>query len=280
MRDIKKYVQDNYEFDKDEINDHLLYKRFMRIYDKLKITVGYDEYEKMLDFYTDDEMGSCYYLMTFICMLDKDKRLLNASLSVIDDIVRTIYNFGLNISNYKKYLDIVLDPRVLMKITQLHDEKRKLNVDPMHVLMFGLEEIEPDGLKEENINIIINYYEKKLEKPLEKKHLWFDENDDFDKIAAIVLDKMHELNEFTRDFSGYNVFSESECSRVEFISKLKYLDLDRQKEILAFFHQIDDEPKGIKEKCSIIISTAQSYYRSFGNDKVIYVDFSEKHRNR
>ena len=139
MRDIKKYVQDNYEFDKDEINDHLLYKRFMRIYDKLKITVGYDEYEKMLDFYTDDEMGSCYYLMTFICMLDKDKRLLNASLSVIDDIVRAIYNFGLNISNYKKYLDIVLDPRVLMKITQLHDEKRKLNVDPMHVLMFGLE---------------------------------------------------------------------------------------------------------------------------------------------
>ena len=280
MRDIKKYVQDNYEFDKDEINDHLLYKRFMRVYDKLKITVGYDEYEKMLDFYTDDEMGSCYYLMTFICMLDKDKRLLNASLSVIDDIVRAIYNFGLNISNYKKYLDIVLDPRVLMKITQLHDEKRKLNVDSMHVLMFGLEEIEPDGLKEENINIIINYYEKKLEKPLEKKHLWFDENDDFDKIAAIVLDKMHELNEFTRDFSDYNVFSESECSRVEFISKLKYLDLDRQKEILAFFHQIDEEPKGIKEKCLIIISTAQSYYRSFGNDKVIYADFSKKHRNR
>ena len=102
----------------------------------------------------------------------------------------------------------------------------------------------------------------------------------FDKIAAIVLDKMHELNEFTRDFSDYNVFSESECSRVEFISKLKYLDLDRQKEILAFFHQIDEEPKGIKEKCLIIISTAQSYYRSFGNDKVIYVDFSEKHRNR
>ncbi len=27
MRDIKKYVQDNYEFDKDEINDHLLYKK-------------------------------------------------------------------------------------------------------------------------------------------------------------------------------------------------------------------------------------------------------------
>ncbi len=77
----------------------------------------------------------------------------------------------------------------------------------MHVLMFGLEEIEPDGLKEENINIIINYYEKKLEKPLEKKHLWFDENDDFDKISAIVLDKMHELNEFTRDFFLIIMFS-------------------------------------------------------------------------
>ncbi len=40
-------------------------------------------------------------------MLDKDKRLLNASLSVIDDIVRAIYNFGLNISNYKKNIWIL-----------------------------------------------------------------------------------------------------------------------------------------------------------------------------
>lgn len=280
MRDIKKYVQDNYEFDKDEVNDHILYKRFMRIYDKLKITVGYDEYEKMLDYYTDDEMGSCYYLIVFVCILDKDKRLLNANFSVINDIVGAIYNFGLDITNYKKYLDIILDPRVLDLITQLHDKKRELNADPMRTLLVGLEKIDSDDLKEENVKEMIDYYENKLHNTEEVTPLWFDGIDDFDKIAAIVLDKMYVLNEFTRDFGDYNVFSEKECSQTEFISKLKYLDLDRQKEILAFFHQIDGEHKGMREKCSTIISTAQSYYRAFGNDKIIYVDFSEKQRNR
>ncbi len=280
MRDIKKYVQDNYEFDKDEVNDHILYERFMRIYDKLKITVGYDEYEKMLDYYTDDEMGSCCYLMAFVCILDKDKRLLNASLSVIDDIVRAIYDFGLDITNYKRYLDIILDSRVLSKITELHDNKRRLNVDPMHILLAALEKIDVSNSRDDNVTEILDYYNDILSSPEEIKPLWFKDIDDFDKIAAIVSKKMYELNEFTRDFSGFNAFSEKECSQTEFISKLKYLDLDRQKEMLDFFHQIDCEDRGMKEKCTIIISTAQSYCRSFGNDKIIYVDFSEKQRNR
>ena len=280
MRDIKKYVQDNYEFDKDEVNDQVLHKRFMRIYDKLNITVSYDKYEKMLDYYTDDEMGSCYYLMAFVCMLDKDKRLLNASLSVIDDIVRAIYNFDLDITNYKKYLEIILDSRVLSKITDLHDNKRELKVDPMHILLTALEKIDISNSRDNNVTEILDYYNNILSSPEEIKPLWFKGVDDFDKIASIVLDKMYELNEFTRDFSDYNAFSETECSQTEFISKLKYLDLDRQKEILAFFHQIDGEDRGMKEKCAMIISTAQSYYRSFGNDKIIYVDFSEKQRNR
>lgn len=280
MKNIKKYVTDNFEYDKADVNDQMLYKRFMRVFTKIKITVGYDEYEKMLDYYTDDKMGSCYCLMTFICALDSDKRLLNASLSVIDDIVRAIYNSGLNITSYKKYLDIILDPRVLDSITQLHNNKRKLNVNPTRALRFGLEAIDPENNKENNVTEMLEYYEDILSRPVDKKPLWFDGIDDFDKIASIVLDKMNQINDFTREVVEYDAFSEKEFSQTEFISKLKYLDMDRQKEILAFFHQVDGESRGIKEKCSIIISTAQSYYRSFGNEKVIYVDFSEKQRNR
>lgn len=280
MKDIKKYVMSNYEFDKAEVNDQMLYKRFMRVFSKIKITVGYDQYEKMLDYYTDEQMGSCYYLMTFICALDSDKRLLNASLSVIDDIVRAIYNYGLNITSYKKYLDIILDLRILNLITQLHNNKRSLNVDPMHTLLTGLDVIDPIKTKEENINELVEYYEEILSSPAEKKPLWFNGTDDFDEIASIVLDKMNQLNDFTREVVEYAAFSKKEFAQVDFISKLKYLDLDRQKEILTFFHQVDEEPKGMREKCSIIISTAQSYYRAFGNEQIIYINFLEKQRNR
>ena len=276
MKDIKKYVLDNYEYDASEPEVHALYRRFMRIVDKINVKFAYDKFSKMLDYYTDPEMGSCYYLMMFICLLDEDKRILNANLSVIDDIVRGIYNASVTITNYKKCLDIILDARVLNYLNKAHENKRELKIQPMNILINIIEDIDFLDSKEENINKICEYYQEVLESKKDDDNTWFKGIDDFDRLSSIVKEKMQSFNELSQTFGGFDVYSEEEINQVSYISKLKYMDLERQGEILRFYHEYDEENKPLREKCDTIVSTAKSYYQNFGNDKIIYADFSRK----
>lgn len=71
MEKAKQFVNDNYGFDKDDLNLHILYKKFNRIIDHLKINKNEDKFNKIIKTYKDND--NWCYIMSFVCLVAANK---------------------------------------------------------------------------------------------------------------------------------------------------------------------------------------------------------------
>ena len=90
VKKIKKFVQERYKFDRDDLNLHILYKKFNTIIDHLQIDRNKEKFNKIIKSYIDND--NWYYIMSFVCLVAANKQILNQDEEIIYDIVTAVLN--------------------------------------------------------------------------------------------------------------------------------------------------------------------------------------------
>lgn len=276
VKKIKKFVQERYKFDRDDLNLHILYKKFNTIIDHLKIDRNKEKFNKIIKSYIDND--NWYYIMSFVCLVAANKQILNQDEEIIYDIVTAVFETNLSITKYRFFSNILLSNIINDWLREMHQSDVS-KVSPEFALEEIIENYNMTKSVDRNLDDIAKYLEEfKNSKGKETSHLLFNGINSFDEMYAILENKMEEFNEFTMTYGSVQTFSDSTMNDCKYIKKLKYMSLENQEKALEILHKLDEDDEDIPiiEKYNSIINAARILFNIYGQNKVISIDFSKK----
>lgn len=276
VKKIKKFVQERYKFDRDDLNLHILYKKFNTIIDHLKIDRNKEKFNKIIKSYIDND--NWYYIMSFVCLVAANKQILNQDEEIIYDIVTAVFETNLSITKYRFFSNILLSNIINDWLREMHQSDVS-KVSPEFALEEIIENYNMTKSIGRNLDDIAKYLEEfKNSKDKETSHLLFNGINSFDEMYAILENKMEEFNEFTMTYGSVQAFSDSTMNDCKYIKKLKYMSLENQEKALEILHKLDEDDEDIPiiEKYNSIINAARILFNIYGQNKVISIDFSKK----
>ena len=276
VRKIKKFVQERYKFDRDDLNLHILYKKFNTIIDHLQIDRNKEKFNKIIKSYIDND--NWYYIMSFVCLVAANKQILNQDEEIIYDIVTAVFETNLSITKYRFFSNILLSNIINDWLHEMHQSDVS-KVSPEFALEEIIENYNMTKSVDRNLDDIAKYLEEfKNSKGKETSHLLFNGINSFDEMYAILENKMEEFNEFTMTYGSVQTFSDSTMNDCKYIKKLKYMSLENQEKALEILHKLDEDDEDIPiiEKYNSIINAAKILFNIYGQNKVISIDFSKK----
>lgn len=276
VRKIKKFVQERYKFDRDDLNLHILYKKFNTIIDHLQIDRNKEKFNKIIKSYIDND--NWYYIMSFVCLVAANKQILNQDEEIIYDIVTAVFETNLSITKYRFFSNILLSNIINDWLHEMHQSDVS-KVSPEFALEEIIENYNMTKSVDRNLDDIAKYLEEfKNSKGKETSHLLFNGINSFDEMYAILENKMEEFNEFTMTYGSVQTFSDSTMNDCKYIKKLKYMSLENQEKALEILHKLDEDDEDIPiiEKYNSIINAARILFNIYGQNKVISIDFSKK----
>lgn len=276
VKKIKKFVQERYKFDRDDLNLHILYKKFNTIIDHLQIDRNKEKFNKIIKSYIDND--NWYYIMSFVCLVAANKQILNQDEEIIYDIVTAVFETNLSITKYRFFSNILLSNIINDWLREMHQSDVS-KVSPEFALEEIIENYNMTKSVDRNLDDIAKYLEEfKNSKGKETSHLLFNGINSFDEMYAILENKMEEFNEFTMTYGSVQAFSDSTMTDCKYIKKLKYMSLENQEKALGILHKLDEDDEDIPiiEKYNSIINAARILSNIYGQNKVISIDFSKK----
>lgn len=276
VKKIKKFVQERYKFDRDDLNLHILYKKFNTIIDHLQIDRNKEKFNKIIKSYIDND--NWYYIMSFVCLVAANKQILNQDEEIIYDIVTAVFETNLSITKYRFFSSILLSNIIIDWLHEMHQSDVS-KVSPEFALEEIIENYNMTKSISRNLDDIAKYLEEfKNSKDKETSHLLFNGINSFDEMYAILENKMEEFNEFTMTYGSVQAFSDLTMNDCKYIKKLKYMSLENQEKALEILHKLDEDDEGIPiiEKYNSIINAARILFNIYGQNKVISIDFSKK----
>ena len=276
MKKIKKFVQERYMFDRDDLNLHILYTKFNTIIDHLKIDRNKEKFNKIIKSYIDND--NWYYIMSFVCLVAANKQILNQDEEIIYDIVTAVFETNLSITKYRFFSSILLSNIIIDWLHEMHQSDVRKS-SPEFALEEIIENYNMTKSVDRNLDDIAKYLEEfKNSKDKETSHLLFNGINSFDEMYSILENKMEEFNEFTMTYGSVQAFSDSILNDCKYIKKLKYMSLENQEKALEILHKLDEDDEGIPiiEKYNSIINAARILSNIYGQNKVISIDFSKK----
>ncbi len=276
MEEIKIFVKDRYTFDRDDINLHILYTKFNKIIDHIKIYENEDKFNKIIKTYMDND--NWCYIMSFVCLVAANKQILAQNEEIIYDIVTAIFETNLSITKYRFFSNVLLNSLIIDYLQETHKNNCK-KLSPEFVLEEIIENYDSTKSIDRNLDDIAAYLnEVKSSKDIDDARILFKETDSFDEMAFILSNKMKEFNEFTLTYGSVEAFSDSIINDCKYIKKLKYMSLENQEKALEILHNLDEEDENVSliEKYNSIVNAAKIFYDIYGKDKVISVDFAKK----
>lgn len=276
VKKIKKFVQERYKFDRDDLNLHILYKKFNTIIDHLQIDRNKEKFNKIIKSYIDND--NWYYIMSFVCLVAANKQILNQDEEIIYDIVTAVFETNLSITKYRFFSNILLSNIINDWLHEMHQSDVS-KVSPEFALEEIIENYNMTKSVDRNLDDIAKYLEEfKNSKGKETSHLLFNGINSFDEMYAILENKMEEFNEFTMTYGSVQTFSDSTMNDCKYIKKLKYMSLENQEKALEILHKLDEDDEDIPiiEKYNSIINAARILFNIYGQNKVISIDFSKK----
>lgn len=276
VKKIKKFVQERYKFDRDDLNLHILYKKFNTIIDHLQIDRNKEKFNKIIKSYIDND--NWYYIMSFVCLVAANKQILNQDEEIIYDIVTAVFETNLSITKYRFFSNILLSNIINDWLREMHQSDVS-KVSPEFALEEIIENYNMTKSVDRNLDDIAKYLEEfKNSKDKETSHLLFNGINSFDEMYAILENKMEEFNEFTMTYGSVQAFSDLTMNDCKYIKKLKYMSLENQEKALEILHKLDEDDEDIPiiEKYNSIINAARILFNIYGQNKVISIDFSKK----
>ena len=217
VRKIKKFVQERYKFDRDDLNLHILYKKFNTIIDHLQIDRNKEKFNKIIKSYIDND--NWYYIMSFVCLVAANKQILNQDEEIIYDIVTAVFETNLSITKYRFFSNILLSNIINDWLHEMHQSDVS-KVSPEFALEEIIENYNMTKSVDRNLDDIAKYLEEfKNSKGKETSHLLFNGINSFDEMYAILENKMEEFNEFTMTYGSVQTFSDSTMNDCKYIKK-------------------------------------------------------------
>lgn len=276
MEEIKIFVKNRYTFDRDDINLHILYTKFNKIIDHIKIDNN-DKFNKIIKTYMDND--NWCYIMSFVCLVAANKQILAQNEEIIYDIVTAIFETNLSITKYRFFSNVLLNSLIIDYLQETHKNDCK-KLSPEFVLEEIIENYDTTKSIDRNLDDITAYLNevKSSKDIIDDGRLLFKGIDSFDEMSFILSNKMKEFNEFTLTYGSVEVFSDSIIKDCEYIKKLKYMSLENQEKALDVLHNQDENKENIPliERYNSIVNAARIFYNIYGEEKVISVDFAKK----
>lgn len=277
MEKVKQFVNDNYEFDKDDLNLHILYKKFNRIVDHLKINKNKKVFDRIINRFISD--NNWCYIMCFICLVAANEKLLNQDEKIIIDIVEAVFESELSVTKYRFFSNLLLSNTITDWLHKVHDDNN-IRYVPRFVLETIISDYDITKSLDRNLFDIGSYLDELLsdEQNIDENKYLFKNVNSFDEMASILENRMKEFNEFTMNYGAIASFRDETISDCKYIRKLKHLSFEKQEKALSLLHKLDEEDDnlGFIDRCNSIINAARILYQAYGEEKIINVDFAKK----
>lgn len=276
MKEIKEFVNNNIIFEDDDLGLLTLHTKFNSIIDHLKINKNRSVFDSIVKKYI--EGNNWYYMMSFICLVAANNKILDEDEKTILDIVEAVFDSDLSVTKYKFFLNILLNKNITDWLHLVHTTI-PIRLSPKDIIVNIITDYDANKSVDRNLDDINGYLNEILkdQEKLDDKS-YFSNTNSFDEISHIIEDKMKEYNQFTETYGNFTYYSDEKIKDCKYIRRLKHLSLENQKKALDILHDLDNSGDDISfiKKCFSIVNTAKILYNSYGEEKVITVDFTKK----
>ena len=284
MVDIKEYVNKSVKIENMSTTEKIRLSRFNKYV--IYLNKRYEEndiYNCFINHYISIGNYGIDCIIIFICLISYNKKLLDQSVEVIDDIVTFLYEDEIDFYLYEKYLNVCLLNTVVGWLEVFHVLKntRQFNSEPnilLSVIFMSINiDKKPLVLEDEIDDLLGTIYD--IFDPT-KRERWFDEFSEITDFYEVIKLKMDYIQKIM-DSTYLNIFDD-EFESLELMKRINNLDNDTTRIFKEYVLKIDNLEISDIAKVIHILSVVKDFVKEYqGKTKIIsFEELKKKHENR